>query len=89
MENQKLKIGQQFEVVEVLTDGMYLDKTFFKFGGWAVGYREEFSNLVKCVPNGKNVNQFPNLLNMFIDVEVKPVGRLTVTAIHDCESKIK
>lgn len=80
MKNQ-LKVGQQFEVVEVLTDGVFTDKTLFKIGGWTLGYLKDFSNIVECVPNGKNINQFPGLLNMFVITEVNRVGRLTVTKI--------
>lgn len=77
----KLKVGQQFEVVEVLTDGGFTDKTLLKIGGWTMGYRDKYSRFVECVPNGKNVGRFSNLLNMHIIKEVKPVGRLTVTKI--------
>lgn len=76
----ELKIGQQFEVVEVLTEGGY-PFWVFKIGGWTVGYCEEFSNTVECVPNGENVTKSPNLLNMFVIKEVKPVGRLTVNKV--------
>ena len=77
----KLKVGQQFEVVEVLTDGMFTDETLLKIGGWTMGYSIEFTNIFECIPNGKNIHQFPDLLSMYITKEVKPVGRLTVTKI--------
>lgn len=80
MEN-KLKVGQQFEVVEVLTEGMFTDETLLKIGGWTVGLDSPGRPVVRCFPNGSNYYNYPNLLNMFIDIEVKPVGRLTVTKI--------
>lgn len=94
MENQRLRVGQQFEVVEVLTDGGY-PSDVFKVGGYALHFKEFESGGGKTLCNGfGNTNAIINIkygcdcVHMF-NHEVKPVGRLTVTAIHDCESKIK
>ena len=76
----KLKIGQQFEVVEVLTDGGY-PSGVFKIGGWTMTNGEMFSSIAKCVPNGENANRSRNILSMSVIKEIKPVGRLIVTKI--------
>ena len=80
----ELKVGQQFEVVEVLTSGSYIN--VFKTGGWTIGERGIMTT--RCLSNGSNDYKGRGY-TMWSHSEVKSVGRLTVTAIHDCESKIK
>lgn len=74
----KLKIGQQFEVVEVLTDGGYLYS--FKCGGWSVGYRND-KPMLKVLPNSIDSVMEGYHLSMAVGKEVKPVGRLTVKEV--------
>ena len=84
---EKLKVGQQFEVVEVL-DSMFHDKTLFKIGGFTVGKRYT-GTLIKCMGNGSRttdsvmgkVFMSTCYLNMYKNSEVKPIGRLTVTKV--------
>ena len=71
-----LKVGQQFEVVEVLTDGDYVN--VFRTGGWTIGKRNIMS--IRCLSNGSN-NYIGRGYSMWSNSEVKPVGRLTVTKI--------
>lgn len=73
---QKLKIGQQFEVVEVLTDGGYVHA--FKVGGCTVA-KIKSDIMYKTLTNFDSETHYP--LRMRVGEEVKPVGRLTVTKI--------
>ena len=75
----ELKVGQQFEVVEVLTDGGYF--VAFKVGGWAVAHNTIDENLLKVLPNKYEPVTCQDMLTMIVGTEVKPVGRLTVTKI--------
>lgn len=78
MENN-LKIGDSFEVVEVLQYG-FTDKTLFKLGGWTVS-KEDYFSIYTCLINGLNENvYFSKFLNMRLG-EVKPVGKLTITKL--------
>ena len=72
----KLKVGQQFEVVEVLTDGGY--RNAFKVGKWTVA-EVESDTLLNTLTNFDSETSYP--LSMKVGKEVKPVGRLTVTKI--------
>lgn len=72
----KLKVGQQFEVVEVLMDGGYID--VFKTGGWTIGKRNIIS--IRCLSNVSN-NYIGREYPLWNHSEVKPLGRLTVTKI--------
>lgn len=72
-----LKVGDTFEVVEVLTNGDY-DDLFFKIGGWTIGNVYE-NDLYSCLNNGKIRHR--SSLAMWVDKEIKPVGRLVVTKI--------
>lgn len=70
-----LKVGDTFEVVEVLTDGGY-DKAF-KIGGHTIGCKS-FTG-VDCIANGEC---FPMLLYMSYRMKhIKPVGRLVVKKV--------
>ena len=72
----KLKLGQQFEVVEVLTSGSYIN--VFKTGGWTIG--DGGVRLIRCLSNGSN-NYIGRGYTMWSNYEVKPVGRLTVKEV--------
>ena len=74
-----LKVGQQFEVVEVLTGGYY-SYGLFKTGGHTIMSEGNF-----VLTNGKNYRdiyrgQFGYSAHMY-DTKVKKVGRLTLTKI--------
>ena len=72
----ELKVGQQFEVVEVLTSGSYIN--VFKTGGWTIG--EGGVRLIRCLSNGSD-NYIGRDYTMWSNSEVKPVGRLIVTKV--------
>lgn len=72
----KLKVGQQFEVVEVLTDGGYIN--VFRTGGWTIGKRNIIS--IRCLSNGSNDYMGREYL-LWNHSEAKPVGRLTVKEV--------
>ena len=78
MEN--LKVGQSFEVVEVLTEGCY-DKTF-KVGGFTIAHMHSKSVYMVLV-NGNNLDMQKHSpwLAMFVGSEVKPIGKLTITKL--------
>jgi len=83
----KLKVGQQFEVVEVLTDGNY-PPGVLNIGGHTLHFKEYSDNSGFTL-----INKFrPTTGVLFMEKygcsvafmkgrEVKPVGRLTVTKI--------
>ena len=75
----KLKTGQQFEVVEVLTDGRYIDA--FKVGGWIIAHNTIYEDLLEVLPNKYEPVTCQDTLAMKVGTEVKPVGRLTVTKV--------
>lgn len=72
----ELKIGQQFEVVEVLTRGNYIN--VFKTGGWTIGERGIMTT--RCLSNGSNAYKVRGY-TMWNHSEIKTVGRLTVTKV--------
>lgn len=71
-----LKVGDTFEVVEVLTDGNYDD--VFKIKGWTTG---QFYNetLIDCLCNVDEKRD--GTLVMYKGSEVRQVGRLVVTKV--------
>lgn len=83
----KIKVGDSFEVVEVLKN-TFSDKTLFKIGGFTLGmkYTNEYT---KCIGNGtKKIEsdlsrKFMSTcyLNMRVGKEVKPIGKLTITKV--------
>lgn len=82
----KLKIGQQFEVVEVLTDGGYSFGLFKR--GMTIATGSAGSRLLYTLCNGprfydKRIMPGEKCHNapMINHKEVKPVGRLTVTKV--------
>ncbi|QQT43316.1 Uncharacterised protein [Sphingobacterium multivorum] len=75
MEN-KIKVGQTFEVVEVLTDGGYFDS--FKIGGFTIG--ETFGFGISCLCNTENFTKTYRYMST-IDEEIKPIGKLTITKV--------
>ncbi len=75
----KLKVGQQFEVVEVLTDGGYIDA--FKVGGWYVSRKPDIYGLLNVFPAEYESAMDQDILAIIVGTEVKPVGRLTVTKV--------
>ena len=83
---KNLKVGQQFEVVDVLTDGSYLGDVF-KVGGYTLHFKEYESGAGRTLCNGPyneigNFNtKYGCLCELMRNHEVKPVGRLTVTKI--------
>ena len=81
----ELKVGQQFEVVEVLTDGDYIG--LFKVGGYTIHTLTHTDGFGNTLTNGP-IRHIEPCVPMYAR-ELRRVGRLTVTAIHDCESKIK
>ena len=72
----ELKVGQQFEVVEVLTDGGY--ENAFKVGGCTISEPKQ-NGWYDTLTNFDSETNYT--LNMKVEEEVKPVGRLTVTKI--------
>lgn len=80
MEN-KLKAGQTFEVVEVLTDGGYSDKSLTKIGGFTIGNSTDRNNLFDILPNGDNIHKYPEGIFMRIIDELKPIGKLTIKKV--------
>ena len=78
MEN-KLKVGQTFEVVEVLTDGGYIEA--FVKGLQTIKIEREY------VATHPSYREYPdNVSNSFCslylsDDEIKPIGKLTVTKV--------
>lgn len=91
MGNQKLKIGQQFEVVEVLTGGGYPSMAL-NIGGHTLHFKEYADNSGFTL-----INKFkPTTGALFMEkygcsvafmngIDVKPVGRLTVTKVKNHE----
>lgn len=86
MKNQ-LKIGQQFEVVEVVSGGGYPPRVL-NIGGHTLHFKEYSDNSGFILINkfksrtGKLFMEKYGCSVAFMDGrEVKPVGRLTVTAI--------
>jgi len=87
MENQRLKIGQQFEVVEVLPNVNYPPRVF-NIGGHTLHFKEYSDNSGFTLINkfksrtGKLFKKEYGCSVAFMDGrEVKPVGRLTVTKV--------
>lgn len=84
---KELKVGQQFEVVEVLYS-TFTDKTLFKIGGFTVG-KSHSERLIKCMGNGSKstdsdmgkVFMSTCYLSMYKNSEVKPIGKLTITKL--------
>lgn len=72
-----LKVGDTFDVVEVLTDGDYSEE-HFKIGGWTIGCVYS-NNIYDCLNNGSFIQG--GLLSMYLNTEIKPVGRLVVTKV--------
>lgn len=81
-----LKIGQQFEVVEVLTDGGYQDG-IFKVGGHTLGLPVDGLESFYILINGVDTEflepdpTYGGKTGYMYGNEVKPVGRLTVTKL--------
>ena len=79
----KLKVGQQFEVVEVLTDGMYHVNPF-NIGGHTLAFNGNKDILVNGASSGDRSLYTEKhgccTLYMYLG-EVKPVGRLTVKEV--------
>lgn len=79
----KLKIGQQFEVVEVLTDGGYRVNPF-NIGGHTLAFNGNKDILVNGAFSGDRslYKEKHGCCTLYMhDDEVKPVGRLTVTKV--------
>lgn len=70
-----LKVGDTFEVVEVLTDGGY--GNVFKVGGHTIGHKDERG--VYCLSNSEDFS-IP-LYMSYILKQIKPVGRLVVKKV--------
>ena len=81
MENQ-IKVGQSFEVVKVLTDGGYSDKSLFKIGGYTIGKQHSLLGGIRTLSNGENIHNHQNLIYLSpLEGEIKRVGKLTITKI--------
>lgn len=82
----ELKIGQQFEVVEVLTDGEYRDGVV-KAGGYTIVLDQDKERNGHILSNGTRSSIFSKsklygcVTAYMYGEEVKPVGRLTVTKV--------
>lgn len=82
----KLKIGQQFEVVEVLRNGGYIVDVF-KVGGHTLHFKEFEHGSGKTLCNGSYNEKgririkYGSLCRHMHSYEVKPVGRLTVKEV--------
>lgn len=83
----KLKVGHQFEVVEVLTDGNYLYEVF-NIGGHTLHFKEHSDNSGFTLINKSRrltgalfMEKYGCSVVFMNGSEVKPVGRLTVTKI--------
>ena len=72
----KLKVGQQFEVVEVLSECGYIYA--FKVGGCTISEPKQ-DGWYDTLTNFDSETSYS--LRMKLGEEVKPVGRLTVTKI--------
>lgn len=72
MEN-KLKVGQTFEVVEVLRDGGY-GKYAFNIGGFTIGNKN-------ILVDGLNILSNDNSVLFMTKNEIKPIGKLTITKV--------
>ncbi|AXF52592.1 MAG: kinase-like protein [Caudoviricetes sp.] len=81
MENKmknNLKVGDSFEVVEVLTYGGYYN--VFKENGFTIG--KKMSHGISCLSNSNKCDDNIRFRYMSIlDNEVKPVGKLTITKL--------
>ena len=81
----KLKVGQQFEVVEVLTDGGYF--VAFKVCGWTLHFKEYREGCGKTLCIGEHYDRgsisikYGCYCRHMYKYEVKPVGRLTVKEV--------
>lgn len=87
----KIKIGQQFEVVEVLSNWGYTSRVF-NIGGHTLHFKEYADNSGFTLINkfksrtGKLFKKEYGCSVAFMDGrEVKPVGRLTVTKVKNHE----
>ena len=74
-----LKVGQQFEVVEVLTGGYY-SYGLFKTGGHTIMSDKNIVLTNGETPRFIERSQFGYSAHMY-DTKVKKVGRLTLTKI--------
>lgn len=75
----ELKVGQQFEVVEVLTDGGHT--CAFKLGGWYVSRKPDIYGLLNVFPAEYESATDQDILAIIVGTEIKPVGRLTVNKV--------
>lgn len=80
MEN-RIKVGQSCEVVEVLTDGEYTDKSLFKIGGHCTAQEIGLPDILCVFPNGENVINIKYGLTMKVSTEVKRIGKITITKV--------
>lgn len=78
----KLKVGQTFEVVEVLTDGGYSDNVL-KIGGFTIdfGYESILANGVNFYRFSKDGANFNQRWASMYKNEIKPIGKLTITKV--------
>lgn len=75
---KNLKVGQSFEVVEVLSDGGYSDESLLKINGVTVAYENSIG--FQILVNGHNIHNYKHYLHMYKH-EVKPIGKLTITKL--------
>lgn len=89
----KLKVGQQFEVVEVLSNWGYIDA--LNIGGHTLHFKEYADNSGFTLINkfksrtGKLFKEeYGCSVAFMVGREVKPVGRLTVKEVKENENTI-
>lgn len=78
MEN-KLKVGQTFEVVEVLTEGGYLN--LYKVGGHSIITHDRHVITNGIHPYAIQRNEYNQHTAYMTKSEVKPIGILIVTKV--------
>lgn len=75
--SQNLKVGQSFEVVEVLMDGGYFN--VFKVTGFTIGII--LGRGIDCLPNGNTPYSYEFKYMSLLDKDIKPIGKLTITKL--------
>ena len=86
----ELKIGQQFEIVEVLTSGGY-PSMVFNIGGHTLHFKEHADksgftliNKFKSRTGQLFMEKYGCSVAFMNGIDVKPVGRLTVKEVKSC-----
>ena len=72
--NNKLKVGQSFEVVRIEKE-IWLFEGEFEIGSFRISILDEYNN--HCIINDYHYN----IISTAYDHEVKPIGKLTITKL--------